>query len=517
MRMETHYDRAQMNLFSLLEHSASRYPAHGAIYCGDIEIRRYAELCDRALRLAAAIGSFGAAGDRIAIAAKNCPEYPEAMFGTWAAGRVAVPVNAKLHPLEVAHIVVDSGAALLFASSELSAPLTAALAATDASPRVIVLGSAEYETLLATEPASPKIAKPEDLAWLFYTSGTTGRPKGAMLSHRNLMAMTIAHLADFECVEPNHSLIHAAPMSHGSGLYMLPYVARGARQIIPVSPSFDPSEVLNLCRVHPGCGMFLAPTMVRRLRIAAEETGARPDNLRSILYGGGPMHIAELKRSLAVFGPVFMQLYGQGEAPVTITGLRREDHATDDESVLGSAGWPRSGTEVAVVDSCGVPLGFGEVGEIVCRGDVVMSGYWNKPQATAETLRDGWLWTGDIGSMQANRRLTLHDRSKDVIISGGTNIYPREVEDALLSHPCVAEVCVVGQPDPEWGENVAAFVVVEANSTLTDQELDAHCSARIARFKRPKFYAYVEALPKSSYGKILKRELAKRFYPKVPD
>jgi long-chain acyl-CoA synthetase len=505
-----------MNLFSLLEHTASRYPDHGAIYCGEVQILPYGELRDRARRLAAGIGTFGAPGDRIAIAAKNCREYPEVMFGTWAAGRVAVPINAKLHPVEVAQILADAAATLLFASSELAEPLAAALAATANSPRLIVLGSEEYDALLAAKPAVPRIAKPDDLAWLFYTSGTTGRPKGAMLSHRNLMAMTIAHLADFECVEPTHSLIHAAPMSHGSGLYMLPYVARGARQIIPVSPSFDPNEVLNLCRVHPGCGMFLAPTMVRRLRIAAEETGTRPGNLRSILYGGGPMHVAELKRSLAVFGQVFTQLYGQGEAPVTITGLRRADHATDDERVLGSAGWPRSGMEIAVVDSRGVALGFGEVGEIVCRGDVVMSGYWNNPQATAETLRGGWLWTGDIGSMEANRRLTLHDRSKDVIISGGTNIYPREVEDALLSHPRVAEVCVVGQPDPDWGENVAAFVVAEAGCRLTDHELDAHCSARIARFKRPKFYAYVEALPKSSYGKVLKRELVKRFHPGPP-
>jgi acyl-CoA synthetase (AMP-forming)/AMP-acid ligase II len=506
-----------MNLFSLLEYTAGRHPSHGAIYSGNIEIRRYAELRDCALRLAAGIRSFGGDGDRVAIVSKNCPEYPEVMFGTWAAGRVVVPINAKLHPLEIAHIVADSGAALLFASSELAAHLRSTLVETAICPWLIVLGSAEYRALLTNDPISPKTTESNDLAWLFYTSGTTGRPKGAMLSHRNLMAMTIAHLADFECLEPSHSLIHAAPMSHGSGLYMLPYVARGARQIIPTSPSFDPSEVLELCGVHPGCGMFLAPTMVRRLRIAAEEAGGRPTNLRSILYGGGPMNVTELKRSLEVFGQVFIQLYGQGEAPVTITGLRREDHSTADESTLGSAGWPRSGMEIAVVDNRGVPLGFGEVGEIVCRGDVVMSGYWNNPEATAEALRDGWLWTGDIGSMEANHRLTLRDRSKDVIISGGTNIYPREVEDALISHPGVAEVCVVGQPDPEWGESVAAFVVPEAGSTLTDEELDAHCSARIARFKRPKLYVYVEALPKNSYGKILRRELAKCFPPNVPN
>jgi acyl-CoA synthetase (AMP-forming)/AMP-acid ligase II len=194
---------------------------------------------------------------------------------------------------------------------------------------------------------------------------------------------------------------------------------------------------------------------------------------------------------------------------MTITGLSRADHAVDGDGVLGSVGWPRSGVQVAVLRDDGSPAPAGEVGEIVVRGDVVMAGYWNNPDATAAALRDGWLYTGDMGSFDERGALTLRDRSKDVVISGGSNIYPREVEEALLTHPGVAEVCVVGAPDPEWGESVVAFVVPAQAAPAADA-LDAHCLERIARFKRPKRYVFVDSLPKSSYGKVLKRELRRQ-------
>jgi acyl-CoA synthetase (AMP-forming)/AMP-acid ligase II len=219
------------------------------------------------------------------------------------------------------------------------------------------------------------------------------------------------------------------------------------------------------------------------------------------------MYVEELKKSLAVFGQVFVQIYGQGETPMTITCLRQQDHAVHDDAVLGSVGWARTGVEVAVVDNGGKPVAPGEIGEIVCRSDVVMSGYWNNPSGTAEALRDGWLYTGDMGSMDERGYLTLRDRSKDVVISGGSNIYPREVEEALLTHSGVSEVCVVGQPDDEWGEVVIAFVVAMPGTQVSKEALDAHCLERIARFKRPKHYVFLDALPKNSYGKVLKREL----------
>jgi acyl-CoA synthetase (AMP-forming)/AMP-acid ligase II len=236
----------------------------------------------------------------------------------------------------------------------------------------------------------------------------------------------------------------------------------------------------------------------------------RPRNLRTIVYGGGPMYVDSLKKAMAAFGPIFVQLYGQGESPMTITGLRHADHVAGDgwadDAVLGSVGYARSGVDVAVLRDDGSLAGVDEIGEIVCRGDVVMSGYWNNPEATATTLQDGWLRTGDMGSFDSRGYLTLRDRSKDVVISGGSNIYPREVEEILLEHPGVEEAGVVGAPDAEWGEVVVAFIVGSASAA----ELDAHLLERIARFKRPKRYEFIDELPKNSYGKVLKRDLRKR-------
>ncbi|MDQ2636747.1 MAG: long-chain fatty acid--CoA ligase [Actinomycetota bacterium] len=480
-----------MNLFALLDQAAGRLGERGAVYHGERQLHTWNELRDRALRLAA---TFGPPGTRIAVASENRPEIIELMFAVWAAECVYVPLNYKLHPREMEQILDDSGAALVFASPKIAEGLGEAE----------IIGSASYSQRLAASPiAVPADTDPAALAWLFYTSGTTGRSKGAMLSHRNLMAMTVAHLADFDSPDADCSLVHGAPMSHGSGLYIPPYVLRGARQVLPDSGTFEPDEFLDLCEHHPGASAFLAPTMVQRL----VQTGrARPGNLRTIVYGGGPMYVDSLKKAMAAFGAVFVQLYGQGEAPMTITGLRRADHIDTDDAILGSVGYPRSGVDVAVLRDDGTPAPPGEIGEIVCRGDVVMSGYWNNPQATAAALRNGWLCTGDMGSFDERGYLTLRDRSKDVVISGGSNIYPREVEEVLLEHPGVTEAGVVGAPDEEWGEIVVAFIV----GSVSAAELDAHLLERIARFKRPKRYEFIDELPKNSYGKVLKRELRAR-------
>ena len=488
-----------MNLFALLDQTAARHGDRGAVYLGERQLHTWCELRDRVLRLASSIRALGA-GARVAVASENRPEIVELMFAIWAAECVVVPINYKLHPREMEQILVDAGVSQVFASPKIGAGLESVTAAAP----VETVDSQSYSSRLSGAPSDPPdTTDPSALAWLFYTSGTTGRSKGAMLSHRNLMAMTVAHLADLDGPDENCSLVHGAPMSHGSGVYIPPYVLRGARQVIPESGAFEVEEFLELCEHHPGCSTFLAPTMVQRL----VQTGRGcPRNLRTVVYGGGPMYVDSLKKAMAAFGQIFVQVYGQGEAPMTITGLRRADHLGADDAVLGSVGYARSGVDVAVLRDDGSPAAIGEIGEIVCRGDVVMSGYWNNPEATAATVQNGWLRTGDLGSFDDRGYLTLRDRSKDVVISGGSNIYPREVEEALIQHPGVTEAAVVGAPDPEWGEVVVAFVVGSA----TAAELDAHLLERIARFKRPKRYEFVDELPKNSYGKVLKRELRTR-------
>ncbi|MET0507591.1 MAG: AMP-binding protein [Burkholderiaceae bacterium] len=510
-----------MNVFTVLAQTARRHPALPAVCEGERTLQSWRELELAALRVAAGLRSVHAPGDRIAIFSENQPAYIQTLFGIWAAAMVAVPINCKLHPREAQAIIEDAGAATLFVSKALAPGLRPLLAA---GCRVHELGMAEADRGVGDSSGEIAGARgrdvadvdPDDLAWLFFTSGTTGRSKGAMLTHRNLMAMTIAHLADIESFDEHCSQLHGAPLSHGSGIYLLPSAARGARQVIPASGGFDPPEFLALCDHHPGCGAFLAPTMVQRLRLHIEATGSgRPAGLRSIVYGGGPMYVEDLRRSLAVFGPIFAQIYGQGESPMTITGLPRAAHVDADSARLGSVGYARSGVEVRVVDGDGNDLAAGAIGEVIVRGDVVMQGYWRNVEATAAALKGGWLWTGDLGSLDEQGYLTLRDRSKDLIISGGSNVYPREVEEALLTHSDVVEASVIGRPDHDWGEVVVAFVVPRAEAACTDDagrralaaRLDAHCIERIARFKRPKQYRIVAALPKNSYGKVLKREL----------
>jgi len=369
-----------------------------------------------------------------------------------------------------------------------------------------------YLRLRAGEGAAAPLAREtDDLAWLFYTSGTTGRPKGVMLSHGNLMAMSLCYFADVDQVTPQDAILYAAPISHGAGLYNFPHVRMGARHVVPESGGFDADEVLALGKQLQNVAMFAAPTMVRRLVDAAKKHGENGDGLRTIVYGGGPMYLADIRDAIATMGQRFVQIYGQGESPMTITALSREWHSrTDDPRYLerlASVGPAQSVISVRITDADGNPLPAGETGEVEAKGAAVMLGYWNNPKATADTLKNGWLRTGDVGRLDADGFLTLSDRSKDVIISGGTNIYPREVEEALLTHADVREVSAIGVPHPEWGEIVVACVVLEDGATANDQVLDAHCLASIARFKRPKRYVYLPSLPKNNYGKVLKTSL----------
>jgi long-chain acyl-CoA synthetase len=493
-----------MNIASWLSRAGLSHPGLPAVGQGSRVTQSYGALAERAARLASGLHRLGLKpGDRVAIIAKNCVEYLETVYGIWHGGFAAVPANAKLHGRELAYIVEHSGARVCFATAGLDEEL--APHAPASLERLIVIGSPEYHGLFVADAMPVEPREGNDLAWLFYTSGTTGRPKGAMLTHRNLAQASFAYLSDVDATAPGDSILHAAPMSHGSGLYIVPHVQRMGINVVPESGSFEPDEIFRLFAVWPNMSMFAAPTMVKRL--VDFGGGADPANLRTIVWGGAPMYVEDALKALDRFGPRLAQIYGQGESPMTITTLSKQDIADRDHprwlERLGSAGRPYACLEVRVADAEDHALPPGETGEIICRGDVVMPGYWRNPDATAATMRGGWLHTGDVGVFDADGYLTLKDRSNDTIISGGSNIYPREVEEVLLKHARVREASVIGRPHPEWGEVVVAYVVGDAPAG----ELDALCLGEIARFKRPKDYVFVDALPKNNYGKILKTEL----------
>jgi acyl-CoA synthetase (AMP-forming)/AMP-acid ligase II len=495
-----------MNIATLLTRSAAAYGCKIAVRHG-AERLTYAELSDRASRFGSRLRALGLApGDRVALWMKNSPEYAVALFGAFRAGLVAVPVNARLHPSELDYILAHCGARALVLGADQPGPIAAAPGLT-----VVVAErggtGANFEELLAFgDPHAPDMdVDLDDVAWLFYTSGTTGRPKGAMLSHRNLLRTTVSCLAEVCSFRPEDVVLHLAPLSHGSGLYLIPALARGAENVIFAHTRFDANEALaTIERERVTVIPFVAPTMV--VMLVATPPGADVDSLRTMIYGGGPMHLEHVRAALERFGTVLVQLYGQGEAPMTISTLRADDHLLGDEA-LTSAGLPRTDVEVKIVDVDDLELPVGEAGEVAVRGDVVMRGYWADAAATAETLRGGWLHTGDIGRFGPDGRLYLLDRKGDVIITGGTNVYPREVEDVLLLHPSVLEAVACGVPDPIWGERVAAAVVTVPGSRPTAAEIAEHCRAHIAGFKKPTRIAFLDELPKNAYGKVLRREM----------
>ncbi|WP_458756991.1 class I adenylate-forming enzyme family protein [Afipia sp. TerB] len=507
-----------MNIADWLAAAARLHPAAPALLEGTEVRADYATFARRAASIAANLGAKHgiAPGDRVALFLGNCTQYLEAFYGIWWAGAVAVPINAKLHGREAAWICANSGAKVAFVDEDTTVTLREGQDSGAPSMAMIDVGSAAFSALYAGEGSTAPVARAiDDLAWLFYTSGTTGRPKGVMLSNGNLISMSLCYLADVDSVDQRDASVYAAPLSHGAGLYNFIHVRHAARHVIPASGGFDADEILDLGHALGSVSMFCAPTMVNRLVAAAKARGENGEGLKTIVYGGAPMYLDDIKTAMAVMGPRFVQIYGQGESPMTITSLPRALHIDQKHpryvERLSSVGIAQSAVSVRITGTDGEVLPPGEVGEVEAKGPPVMLGYWNNPDATADAIVDGWLRTGDVGRLDADGFLTLSDRSKDVIISGGTNIYPREVEEALLTHPSIREVSVIGVPDPEWGENVVAYVVMENGASFDEAAFDAHCLSNIARFKRPKRYIQLAELPKSNYGKILKTALREMY------
>ena len=513
-----------MNIGKLLTKSATSFPANLAIVQGANRLD-YAAFNARANQLAHALRRLGVRqGDNVSLLMYNRPEMLESMFACFKAGCGAVPINFRLHPNEFAYIIDHSASSAVLVSPEFNDALREIRPQIPRARHLIGIADGrgellDYETLLDPEPKDFADAEVDcdDVAWIFYTSGTTGRPKGAMLSHRNLLAMTMNFYTDI-CpgFGPEDVVLHAAPLSHGSGCYALPNIGKAAANIILESKSFDPELVLKTIETHHVTNMFAAPTMIKLLLDSPALERYDHSSMKALNYGGAPMLVEDMMEAMEKLGPCLVQLYGQAESPMTISYLSHQAHVprgTDAQiRHLGSAGIPRTDVEIKIFDSNDNECPTGQMGEIATRSDLVMKGYWNNPEATAETLRNGWLHTGDMGYLDEWGYLFIMDRSKDMIISGGENIYPREIEEVIIQHPAVREVAVVGAPDPRWGEAVKAVVATVPGQKVGEAELIDFCKENIASFKKPKSVDFVAELPKNNYGKILKRELRERYW-----
>jgi acyl-CoA synthetase (AMP-forming)/AMP-acid ligase II len=511
-----------MNIGHMLTDSAERHPDRPAFIYGD-EVTTYRHANARANALAAGLRHLGMKrGDRVAVWMWNRPELLEGFFGVWKAGGCVVPLNARFLAEEAVYHLSDPRASVLFFDEEFRAVVDEIrgrlphvkhfICAGEPLPGQVSYGELLSSFVGSSEPDA-EVAD-DDLAWLFYTSGTTGRPKGAMLTHGNLTFAAVGWVADMMHLEPEDVGLHAAPLTHGAGFHAVALTMKASCQVILKGHHFDAALFCAAVEQHRVTNTWLVPTQIKLL--LRDESLGRWDlsSLKCVLYGGAPMYEADLRKALRRFGHIFVQLFGQGESPMTITCLRREEHVENGPPArrLLSCGHARSGIEVRILGEDHGELPRGVVGEICVRGPSVMKGYWERPEATAQTLRDGWLHTGDLGSMDRHGYVYIQDRSKDLIISGGENVYPREVEEVLMQHPSISEVCVIGVPDDLWGESVKALVVLKPCASATAEEIIAFAAERIAGYKKPKSVDFLPELPKNAYGKVLKRELRDRYW-----
>ena len=496
--------------------SARRFPDRPALIWRD-RTWTWAQFSHRVQAAAGALAARGVQhGDRVLLHARNSNAVLETMFASWMLGAVWVPTNFRLTPPEVAYLASSSGATVHIFDSAFPAHAAAAKAENPACKLEISIGPGvlEWDTL-ATHGAP--LTRAADVAcdhpaWFFYTSGTTGRPKAGVLTHGQMEYVVCNHLCDLmpATTENDVSLV-VAPLSHGAGVHALPQVARGAATVLLSGERLDCEEAWRLVERHRVTNMFTVPTILTMLTRHAAVDRYDHTSLRYIIYAGAPMYRADQVHALRKLGNVLVQYFGMGEVTGNITVLPRELHSIEDaEMKVGSCGFPRTGMEVAILDLDGNPVPPGTTGEICVRGPGVFAGYHNNQDATAQAMRFGWFHTGDLGHMDEQGFVFITGRASDMYISGGSNVYPREIEEALLLHPSVAEVCVVGMPDARWGESGVAVLVAAANAEIDERALLAHLDGRLAKYKWPARFVVWPELPKSGYGKVTKRDVKQR-------
>ena len=520
-------DAQVMNLGRLLTHTARLHPARPGLIQGD-RTWTWAEIDRRVDAMVCALRELGLLkGDRILVHSRNNLQLFESCWAAFRLGCVWVPTNFRLTATEVAYLGASSGATAMIVESVFAGHADAVRAACPGLRHVVWIGPEragghEYEALVGQHLSRVAAAAPEpatvgydDPLWFFYTSGTTGKPKAGILTHGQMAFVVTNHLADLipGTTEQDCS-IAVAPLSHGAGIHALLNVARGAATVLMPGEKLDPEVFWQLVARHRVTNLFTVPTIVKILVEHPAVDRYDHSSLRFMIYAGAPMYRADQKLALQKLGKVLVQYFGLGEVTGCITVLPPQMHSADDSDPnahIGSCGSPRTGMEVAVLDSDLRRVKTGEVGEICCRGPAVFAGYHDNPQASAKALHGGWFHTGDVGRMDERGLLYITGRESDMYISGGSNVYPRELEEALLEHPDVQEVAVLGVPDPKWGEVGVAVVVRRPDrQSFGEAELFAHLQDRCARYRWPSKVFFWDALPKSGYGKITKNEVRRQ-------
>jgi fatty-acyl-CoA synthase len=504
-----------MNLAQFLRQTAKRRAGEIALVWGE---RRWtwAELDRRVDAMAVALAARGIGkGDRVLVQSKNCNQMFESMFACFRLGAVWVPTNFRLTADEVAYLAKASDAAAMICGAEFPDHAAAAKQAAPSIRVTISIGAApfggDYDALVAEYDGSnaPEAGvERDDPCWFFFTSGTTGRPKAAVLTHGQMGFVVTNHLCDLmpATTHRDASLV-VAPLSHGAGIHQLAQVARGVKTVLLGSEKFDAVEAWRLVEQWRISNMFTVPTILNMLAAHPAADTFDHSSLRYVIYAGAPMYREDQKHALKKLGKVLVQYFGLGEVTGNITVLPADLHEPEDgpHAKIGTCGYARTGMQISVQDDNGRELGAGETGEICVCGLAVFAGYYDNPEANAKAFRDGWFRTGDLGHMDAQGFLYITGRASDMYISGGSNVYPREIEEKVLAHPAVAEVAIVGVPDRIWGEAGIAVCVLRGGARLNEQELLAWLAPKVARYKLPKRVFFWAELPRSGYGKITKK------------